>query len=99
VDKVGALPIGFDQLLRDGVAAGHAESARLGRVSKTRVSQTVWLLELAPDIQEEVLHLKRDTGREFVTERSLRAVVAEVEWGRQRGCGRRCGGSGFSSVL
>ena len=34
-----------------------AELARLGRVSRARITQIMDLLMLAPEIQEEVLHL------------------------------------------
>jgi hypothetical protein len=39
---------------------------------------------LAPDIQEELLFLERGAGRERVTERTLRGIVADTNWGRQR---------------
>lgn len=43
------------------------------------------LLNLAPDIQEAVLHLPRvESGREPVTERDQRTVVAETDWGKQQ---------------
>lgn len=84
VAKLLALAIHFDQLLRDGVVADYAELARLGRVTRSRLSQIMGLLNLAPDLQEEILFLEREPGRERMTERSLRAVVAEVDWGRQR---------------
>jgi hypothetical protein len=84
VAKLMALAIHFHQLLRDGVVADYAELARLGRVTRSRLSQIMGLLNLAPDIQEEILFLMREPGRERVTERSLRAIVAEVDWRRQR---------------
>ena len=40
---------------------------------------------LAPDIQEEVLHMPMHyCGREGLKESELREIAAEVEWGRQR---------------
>ena len=43
------------------------------------------LLNPAPDIQEVILFMPRvECGNDPVTERDLRAVVAEVDWGRQR---------------
>ena len=42
-------------------------------------------LNLAPDIQERILFLPRvKSGRGLVTERELREVSMEVDWGRQR---------------
>lgn len=44
------------------------------------------LLNLAPDIQEVILFLPRvEGGRDPVTERDLRAIVARVNWEEQRG--------------
>lgn len=38
---------------------------------------------LAPDIQEAILFLPRvERGKDPVTERELRAVVRELDWGR-----------------
>jgi hypothetical protein len=43
------------------------------------------LLNLAPDIQEELLFLPPvEQGKDAVTERELRAIVAEADWGQQR---------------
>ena len=85
VSRLMALAIRFEQLLRDGTVADQAELARLGNVTRARVTQIMNLLHLAPDIQEALLFLPRvERGRDPVTERELRAVVAEAEWGRQR---------------
>jgi hypothetical protein len=80
-----SLVIRFGNLIRDGVVADYAELARLGHVSRARITQIMNLLNLAPDIQEEILHLPRvESGRDPVTERELRTIVAVVGWGRQR---------------
>ncbi|WP_460183266.1 hypothetical protein [Thermopirellula anaerolimosa] len=43
------------------------------------------LLNLAPDIQEEVLFQPRvEAGRNPITERDLRPVAAVVDWNSQR---------------
>ena len=85
VTKLMALAIRFDQLLRDGVVKDQSELARLGHVTRARMSQIMGLLNLAPDIQEALLSLPRVTsGKDPVTEKELREVVAEVDWGRQR---------------
>lgn len=86
VSRLMALAIRFDGLIRDGVVADQAELARLGQVSRARVSQIMNLLCLAPDIQEAILFLPPvESGRDPVTERELRVIVGEVDWGRQRG--------------
>ena len=79
-------PDRFEQLLRDGVVADQAELARLGHVSRARVSQILALLQLAPDIQEAILFLPpTERGRDPVTERDLRPIAAVVGWRGQRG--------------
>ncbi|HHM11905.1 MAG TPA: hypothetical protein ENJ16_00005, partial [Planctomycetaceae bacterium] len=84
VSRLMALAIKFDQLIRDGVVKDQAEIARLGRVSRARVTQVMNLLNLAPSIQEEILLIGPvENGRDPITERSLRSVVAEPDWKRQ----------------
>ena len=86
VARLMALAIRFDQLIRDGVVSDQAELARVGHVSRARLTQIMNLLNLAPDIQEAMLFLPRiERGRDPVTERDLRPIAAEVDWGRQRG--------------
>ena len=76
-----ALAVRFEQLVRDGVVADYAELARLGRVSRSRVSQIMSLLNLAPDIQEALLFLPRvECGKDLVTERDLRGTVVVPDW-------------------
>src|SRR5947208_397811 len=57
--KLMALAIRFARLVQEGVVADYAAIARLGRVSRARVSQIMNLLMLAPDIQTELLFLPR----------------------------------------
>jgi hypothetical protein len=84
VSRLMALAIRFDQLIRDGVVADQAELARLGRVSRARLTQIMNLLSLAPDIQERLLLLPRERGRSQVTERQLRPIAAAPSWNNQR---------------
>ena len=84
VTNLMALAIRLDQLIRDGVVSDQAELAGLGYVSRARLSQIMNLLYLAPDIQEEILLLQGNAGREAVTERDLRQVVAATDWKVQR---------------
>jgi hypothetical protein len=49
-------------------------------------------LQLAPEIQEAILWLPAvEPGDDGVTERDLREVVRELDWGRQRGMWRALG--------
>ena len=85
VAKLMALAIRFDELIRNGAVRDQAELARLGQVSRARLTQIVRLLSLAPDIQEDVLFLSApQRGRDPVTERQLRPIVAMVDWREQR---------------
>ena len=85
VAKLMALAIRFEGLIRDGVVADYAELARLGHVTRARITQIMNLLHLAPDIQEAILFLSPvERGRDPVTERELREVVAEGDWKKQR---------------
>ena len=85
VSKLMALAIRFDQLLCDGKVADQSELARLAHVTQPRMTQIMNLLHLAPDIQEEVLHLPAVAeGRDPVTERDLRPITRIKHWRQQR---------------
>jgi len=85
VSRLMALAIRLDRLLRDGVARDYADLARLGGVTRARLTQIMNLLLLAPDIQEELLFLPRTTdGRDPVAEPQVRPVAANPDWRRQR---------------
>ena len=85
ISRLMALAIRFDQLIRDGVVADQAESARLGHVSRARLTQIVNLLNLAPDIQERFLDLdSSQNGRDTISERHLRPIAAQFSWQKQR---------------
>lgn len=76
-----ALAHRFDQLVRTGAVKDYAELARLGHVTRARVTQIMNLLHLAPDIQEYLLGLPAWSG---IPERDLRPIAAEVRWDCQR---------------
>jgi len=83
--RLMALAIRLDGLIRRGEVTDQAELARLGHVSRARVTQIMNLLCLAPDIQEELLFLPRvRRGRDPIQERQLRPVAAEPDWDKQR---------------
>ncbi len=80
-----ALAIRLDQLIRDGVVADQAEIARLGHVSRARLTQIMNLLSLAPGIQEDLLLLPlTEHGRDAVTEKQLRPIAATPNRKKQR---------------
>jgi len=85
VSRLMALAIRLDQLIRDGVVADQAELARLGHVSRARLTQVMNLLCLAPDIQEQILFLPETVrGRDAITEKQLRPISAVASWQKQR---------------
>jgi hypothetical protein len=85
VAKLMALAIRFERLLQDGAVADQAELARVGHVTRARLTQIMNLLNLAPDIQEAILTLPvPERGRDPVTEKQLRPVATELEWRKQR---------------
>lgn len=91
VSRLMALAIRFDRLVRDGVVADQAELARLGHVSRARLTQVMNLLCLAPDIQEEILFLPdTERGRDVVTEQQLRPIARVPGWRKQRVLWRQC---------
>jgi hypothetical protein len=85
VARLMALALRFEQLMRaDGIAA-YAELARLGHVSRARITQIMNLLVLAPDIQEALLFLPRTVhGRDLLHLRQLQPLAALLDWREQR---------------
>ena len=59
IARLMALALRFEQLVRTGAVRDYAELARLGQVSRARLTQIMNLLHLAPDIQEAILFLPR----------------------------------------
>ena len=85
ITEVLALAIQFDDMIRRGVAKDHTGLARLGCISKERISQIMRLVWLAPDIQQEILTLARTPrGRFHVGEVALREIASIVLWADQR---------------
>ena len=85
ISRLMALAIRFEELLKNGTAADYADLARLGKVSRARMTQIMNLLNLAPDIQESLLFLPPvRSWRDAVSERTCRPVVEEPCWERQR---------------
>ena len=85
VTRLLALAHRFEKLIQDGVVKDYADLARLGHVSRARLSQIMDLLLLAPEIQEQILFMEPVTeGDDPVRERQVREVVAVADWGRQR---------------
>ena len=88
--RLMALAIRFEHLLATGAVRDQTELAELGHVTRARVTQIMNMLHLAPDIQEEILHLPRVTeGKAPITERHVRPIIRLIAWDRQRTAWRR----------
>ena len=81
IARLMALAIRFEGLVRDETVQNYAELAQLGRVTRARTTQIMKLLQLAPDLQEQLLFLPPLKG---LNERNLRAVVQQLDWSVQR---------------
>jgi hypothetical protein len=85
IARLLALAIKFEGMIEAGVAADYADLARLGGVTRARMTQIMNLLNLAPDIQEQILFLPCTlAGRDPITERALRQISSLADWDRQR---------------
>jgi len=85
VARLMALALRFDGLIRSGAVKNQAELARLGHVSRARISQILSLLLLAPDIQGEILFLPATKrGRAPILLCHLWPIAANPDWARQR---------------
>lgn len=83
--RLMALAIHCEELLRAGEVTDYAELARLGHVTRARMTQIMNLLNLAPQVQEEILFLPRTTkGRDAIGERDIRPICTEADWTRQQ---------------
>ncbi|MBU1700156.1 MAG: hypothetical protein KJ970_18110 [Candidatus Eisenbacteria bacterium] len=85
ISRLMALAIRYDDLIRQGIVKDYADLARLGGVSRARISQIMDLLNLVPEIQGEILLLPRTIkGRDPIRERNVRPMAAMPLWSRQR---------------
>ncbi len=85
ITKLMALAIKLDRLVAQGEVVDYSDLARLGHVSRARITQIMNLRLLAPDIQEAVLFLPHTLkGRDRIQERDLRPIAATPQWNRQR---------------
>jgi hypothetical protein len=77
--------LNFDRLIKEGEIDDQADLARLGSVSRARVTQIMNLLQLTPEIQEALLFLPRtERGRDPIRERHIRPIAAILDWQKQR---------------
>ena len=85
ITRLMALALKFDQLIRQAVVTDYAVLATLGRVTRPRVTQIMNLLNLAPDIQEQILFLNSETAEKCgICEPSIRRLGTLLLWTEQR---------------
>jgi len=82
-------PIRCEKLIRDGVVADQSELARCGHLTTARMTQIMALLNLAPDLQEQILHLPRvERGRNTVQETVAPTFLESLATRRSTGYNR-----------
>ena len=85
VTQVMALAIQFQDMIQRGEARDYADLARLGCLTRERMSQIMELIWLAPDIQREILECKPTYTTRFpISEVAVRRIAAELAWDAQR---------------
>jgi len=85
ITRLMALALRFERLLALGEVRDYADLARLGHVTRARVTQIMNLLNLAPNIQEEMLFLPPTVaGHDPIKEWQVRPIAATPDWRKQR---------------
>jgi hypothetical protein len=85
ISRLMALAIRYDGLVGNGEVRDYADLARLGYVTRARITQIMNLLNLGPYIQEALLFLPRTVkGRDPIHEKDVRPITAVAHWHRQR---------------
>jgi len=80
ITRLMALAIKFQDMVDRGEVRDYADLARLGYVTRARLTQIMNLMLLAPDIQECILFGPRSIG----SEKTVRKVCTKVHWPDQR---------------
>jgi len=86
IARLIALAIKFQDMVDRREVRDYADLARLGYVSRARITQIMNLLNLAPDIQEQILFLGDGSGEQHnqIREPTVRPLTQLVEWDAQR---------------
>ncbi len=85
VTQVMALAVQFQDMIQRGEARDYADLARLGCLTRERMSQIMELVWLAPDIQQEILEFP-PTGAPHspISEVAVRKIADHLSWAEQR---------------
>jgi len=84
VARVLALAHHFDHLIAQGAVKDYAEIARLSHMTRARVTQIMYLKYLAPDLQEQLVELPMQHGKDPVSEKDVRRIAMFPDWMTQR---------------
>jgi hypothetical protein len=85
VTQVMALAIHFQDMIQRGEARDYADLARLGCLTRERMSQIMELIWLAPDIQQEILEFPPTGAARFpLSEVATRRIAGLLSWKAQR---------------
>jgi hypothetical protein len=88
--RLMALAIKCRDMVESGEVRDYAELARAGYITRARMSQIMNLVNLAPDIQEEILFLPKVSADRFpLSETRLRKIACQPLWERQRTAWRK----------
>jgi len=82
ITRLMALAIKFQDMVDRGEVRDYADLARLGYVSRARITQIMNLLNLSPQIQEALL-LPKTAANEAICEHLIRSVSRFVLWDEQ----------------
>src|SRR6266700_6775254 len=82
ISRLLALALKMEQMIQEGTVKNYSELAHLGQVSRARITQFMNLLQLAPDIQEEIL--LGNTPEDRLRESAIRKLSGVVLWSEQR---------------
>lgn len=83
ITRLMALAIKLQDIVDRGEVRDYADIARLGYVTRARITQIMNLLLLAPDVQESILDLNLN-GESPFSETHIRSIAALELWADQR---------------
>ena len=64
----------WQRLLEFGDGTSRANIARREGISRARVTQIMYLINLAPEIQKQILAMPETVRKDYITERKLRPI-------------------------
>jgi len=80
-EMAGRLAIRAGRVIGEQTLPDYTAVAHRGRVTRARMSQIMKLLNLAPDLQEQILFMPE---LPHLNERNLRPIVRLIDWHEQR---------------